>query len=94
MMKNVSESLAGRIGILNLLGLSLREIGGVKINKPFIPTEQYFNERKKDMAELEYKEICEIIYRGSMPEMHAYSDMDWQIFYGKFISWIQDLPHI
>lgn len=26
LMKNVSESLAGRIGILNLLGLSLREI--------------------------------------------------------------------
>nr|WP_304650841.1 hypothetical protein [Syntrophomonas wolfei] len=25
-MKNVSESLAGRIGIINLSGLSLREI--------------------------------------------------------------------
>ncbi len=32
MMKNVSESLAGRIGIINLLGLSLREIEGDPFN--------------------------------------------------------------
>ncbi len=84
MMKNVSESLAGRIGILNLLGLSLREINGVEFNTPFIPTEQYFRERKMDMAEPGYKEIWEIIYRGSMPEMYAYNDMDWQMFYGAY----------
>ena len=37
MMKNVSESLAGRIGILNLLGLSLREINEIEFTKPFLP---------------------------------------------------------
>ena len=31
MMKSVSESLAGRLGILNLPGLSLREINGVSL---------------------------------------------------------------
>ena len=43
LMKNVSESLAGRIGILNLLGLSLREIKEIEFNKPFIPTKEYLD---------------------------------------------------
>ena len=38
LMKNVTESLAGRAGILELLGLSLREINGETWNKPFMPT--------------------------------------------------------
>lgn len=39
MMKNVSESLAGRIGILNLMGVSLREMQGVGFDTPFLPTQ-------------------------------------------------------
>ena len=34
MMKNVSESLAGRVGIINLLGLSSNEINGL-VSEPF-----------------------------------------------------------
>ena len=37
LMQGVSESLAGRIGIINLLGLSLREIKGIEFNDPFLP---------------------------------------------------------
>ena len=47
LMKNISESLAGRVGILNLLGLSLREIKDIDFNEPFIPTEEYLNNRRK-----------------------------------------------
>lgn len=84
MMKNVSESLAGRIGILNLLGLSLREIKQVEFNKPFIPTSEYFNERRKKLAYNDYHEIWRIIHRGSMPELYANPDMDWQMFYANY----------
>lgn len=35
LMQNVSETLAGRIAILKLQGLSLREILGVKFDQPF-----------------------------------------------------------
>ena len=35
MMKNVSESLAGRIGLLTLLGFSLREMYHVDFDLPF-----------------------------------------------------------
>ena len=46
MMKNVSESLAGRLGLVTLLGFSLRETHGVGCDLPFIPTDEYFSERK------------------------------------------------
>lgn len=84
MMKNVSESLAGRLGITNLLGLSLREIKGCIFNKPFIPTEEYFSERKKELKEISYKELWEIIHRGSMPKLYSNPNMDWKIFYGSY----------
>ena len=46
LMENVTESLAGRAGILELHGLSMREIGGDSWNKPFLPTMEYLRERK------------------------------------------------
>ena len=61
-MKNVSESLAGRIGILNLLGSSLREKTGVKFNEGFIPTEDYFNKRKSDIKDISYDDVWKSIH--------------------------------
>ena len=43
LMEGVSESLAGRISIVELDGLSLREIYDVPFTKHFIPTEEYIN---------------------------------------------------
>jgi len=85
LMKNVSESLAGRIGILNLLGLSLREIHGVQINIPFIPTTEYFTARKPEITAVNYQNIWETIHRGSMPAMYAEKEeIDWQLFYSAY----------
>lgn len=83
MMKNVSESLAGRIGIINLLGLSLREIKGDDFNQSFVPVEEYFNNRKARVKSAEYKEIWEIIHKGSMPAMYS-DNLDWRMFYGAY----------
>ncbi|MCL4386603.1 MAG: ATP-binding protein [Cyanobacteria bacterium] len=83
MLKNVSESLAGRIGILNLLGLSLREIKGDDFNKCFIPTDEYFDKRRSTAKSSDYKEIWEIIHKGSMPAVYA-NDLDWQMFYAAY----------
>jgi len=85
MMKNVSESLAGRIGILHLLGFSLREINGLEFNKPFLPNDEYFNARRKDLIETPYKDIWYIIHRGSMPELVANPDFDWQSYYASYV---------
>jgi len=83
MMKNVSESLAGRIGIVNLLGLSLREINKDTFNEIFVPTEEYFAKRRMSAKQTDYKEIWEIIHKGSMPAMYA-DEFDWQIFYASY----------
>lgn len=67
LMKNVSESLAGRIGILQLMGLSMRETGSDKFNKPFIPALKYFNARGKSAKSYRPAEIWKMIHRGSFP---------------------------
>lgn len=85
MMKGVSESLSGRIGLMTLLGYSLREIKDVDFNTPFIPTDEYFAERKKSLADVDYDEIWNILHRGSMPELCENPDFDWQMFYGAYL---------
>lgn len=86
MMKNVSESLAGRIGLVTLLGFSVREMYGVDFYMPFLPTENYFEEREKKLADISYDEIWNRIHRGCMPELYENSDFDWQMFYGAYVS--------
>ena len=85
MMKNISESLAGRLGIMNLLGLSMREINEVSFNKPFMPNDEYFDERRKYKTAFDYKKVWESIHRGSMPELYANEDYDWNVFYGAYV---------
>lgn len=83
MMENVSESLAGRMGIINLLGLSLREINNDTFNEVFVPTEEYFAKRRMSAKQTDYKEIWKIIHKGSMPAMYA-DEFDWQMFYASY----------
>ena len=85
MMKGVSESLAGRIGLITLLGLSLREMNSVEFDAPFIPTEEYFSKRAKHKANIQYDEIWNTIHRGSMPELKENPDFDWQMFYSSYV---------
>lgn len=85
MMKGVSESLSGRIGLVTLLGFSLRERYGVEYTMPFLPTEQYFSLRKQHLEEIEYDSVWEMIHRGSMPELCENPDFDWQMFYGAYV---------
>ena len=85
LMKNVSESLAGRIGILNLLGLSLREINHIDFNIPFLPTNKYLEERKKYQTSISYDEIWNIIHKGSMPALYQ-EDSDFDMFYSMYVS--------
>ena len=85
MMKGVSESLSGRIGLVTLLGFSLRERYGVSSDTPFLPTDEYFDERKKQLANIPYEDVWKMIHRGSMPELCENPDFDWQMFYGAYV---------
>lgn len=85
LMKDVSESLAGRVGIINLLGLSLREIKGVDFNIPFIPTEKYLEKREEKKTKISYNEIWNIIHKGSMPALYQ-KNSDFDMFYSTYVS--------
>jgi len=85
LMENVSESLAGRLGLLTLLGLSMREKQGIEFSEPFLPTAEYFTVRKKNAREISYDEVWAIIHRGSMPELSTNENYDWQMFYGAYV---------
>ena len=82
-MKGMSESLAGRVSIMELTGLSLREINGIHFNRHFIPKEDYLREREKEM--MPYSDIWERIHMGSYPELYDV-ERDWQDFYSSYVS--------
>ena len=85
LMKNVSESLAGRAGILNLLGLSLREMRNENWNEPFLPTFDYLMRRKETKKALNILEVWKIIHRGCMPELFVEQSFNWQNFYSDYV---------
>lgn len=85
MMKGVGESLSGRLGLVTLLGFSLRERYGITDDTPFIPTEEYFAQRRKQLVNIPYASVWEMIHRGSMPELCENPDFDWRMFYGAYV---------
>lgn len=81
LMQNVSESLAGRIGILELQGLSLREKHGIQFYEPFVSDDGYVTRRAASC--IPYGDIWQDIHRGNMPEMSR-EDADWDFFYRSY----------
>lgn len=82
LMEGVSESLSGRIGIIELSGLSMREIKGDSFNRSFVPTMEYVQERSKSVKP--FDNIWEVIHRGGYPELQNL-EVDWSVFYSSYI---------
>lgn len=78
-MKNVSESLAGRVGILTLFSLSYSEIIG-KTSKPFLNENLSNSEQKRTVSE-----VFEQIYRGGMPKLIADNDLSVEDYFGSYM---------
>ena len=84
LMEGVSESLAGRVSVVELEGLSLREIYTVPFTKHFIPTENYLKEREGAIRNYREK-LWETIHRGSYPELYSNTDKEWVDFYQSYV---------
>ncbi len=84
LMKGASESLAGRVSILNLGCLSLREIHNIDFNQHFVPTESYFKKREKHLKNYQ-ENIWDIIFKGGYPELYS-SKRGWQDFYSSYVN--------
>jgi len=85
MMKNVSESLAGRVGILNLLGLSISEIDSLP-SEPFTTSSERLMSRLEKVRKIELIELYEKIFRGSFPALHRQNPPDLADFYRAYIN--------
>jgi len=84
LMQNVSESLAGRVAILNLAGFSQNEKLKTPEKPSFVPTKEYFKETAGNSPKLTLNEVYEMIFKGSYPAMNV-SDTDWEIFYSSYV---------
>lgn len=83
LMKGMSESLAGRVSITELSGLSMREIHNVKFNRHFVPTSEYMQEREKEIRP--YDKLWETIHKGFYPELYNV-EREWQEYYSSYVS--------
>lgn len=82
LMEKASESLSGRVGIIELLPLSQREIDRDAFDRPFLPTVEYIQARSKTVKEP--KNIWERIHRGGYPELQN-PEVDWGIFFASYV---------
>lgn len=85
MMDGVQESLAGRVGLLQMTPLSHSEILGV-VSTPFILDFPSLIARCKNIPAITLPEIYETIFRGGMPAMAAGKHESTNSIYSGYIS--------
>ncbi len=93
LMKDLTESLAGRVGILNLHGFSRAEIYDYKENV-FNPKNSFIINRNDDV-----NTIFDSIYRGTMPKIIGNSKISSEDYYPSYVQTyierdIRDLAYI
>ena len=86
MMKNVSESLAGRVAILNLLGFSHAEQRRQAIDlPPFLPGSQNLEERLEQATRPNLKRVYKSIWQGAFPALIAGPAKNRDLYYSAYM---------
>ena len=84
MMQNVSESLAGRVGIINLLGLSTNEINVVS-SEVFTTDSDRLMKRIEKAKKFDLNSLYFRIFKGSLPKLYADNNVDLEMYYRSYI---------
>lgn len=84
LVNNASESLAGRVGILNLYGLSNDELYGNGFGCFDTNINELIN-RKNRIKNIDAKKIYERILKGSYPHLYEIENVDIKTFYESYI---------
>ena len=76
LMQGITESLAGRVAIINLLGLSQAEIDNRSTDsKPFIPTPDWIDSARSQVSKPKLlQDVYQRIWRGSFPALWTTED--------------------
>ena len=86
MMRGISETLAGRVGIVNLLGFSLRERHRKALDvAPFLPTKDRLEARAPTAVATELGAVYRDIWLGAFPALTAGFVRDRDLFYSSFL---------
>ena len=82
-MENITESLAGRVGIIDLYPLSTREIYNVK-EDIFIPDINIL--KNKEPLKYEYlNNVFDRIFRGSYPELYKNKNISIEAYFSSYL---------
>ena len=84
LMKDVTESLAGRVAIIQMFGLSQCELANVE-NKPFIGNHEEMIERMNICKAQKLGEVYDNIHKGTMPTVCT-GKTEWGIFYSSYLN--------
>ena len=83
LMENVSESLAGRVTIVEMSPFSLREIRGLP-EIPFV-IDPSINQARSAENKIDVNELYELIVRGFYPELYDNDELDVETFYSDYV---------
>lgn len=84
LMKGVSESMSGRVGLISMEPLSLSEINGVS-ELPFVVDIKRIGDRCKNYV-IDTPKLFDYIVRGFYPELYDNSSLDASSFYADYVS--------
>jgi len=98
LMKGISETLAGRVAVVQLLGFSQRELEDDASARPFLPTPALLRSRDKSRT-LTLVSLYRNIWLGSFPALHQRSSVDRDLFYSSYVQTylqrdVRDLAHV
>ena len=85
MMELAQESLAGRVAILHMPGLSQHELYGSGENTPFTLSLEVLKGRKSTGAPVDLAGMYERIWKGSLPGYRSGKFTDRNIFYSSYL---------
>ena len=84
MMQDVTESLAGRVGVIPLLGLSSAEIDG-RHPAPFEVDAPKLTDRLRGAKPMTVTEVFERIYKGSMPRLYEVENVNRELYFESYL---------
>ncbi len=89
MMRGVTESLAGRVAIVDLLGFSQAELQGrAATSQPFLPTPEWISHARQTSAGMNGNALMEIyqrIWLGAYPRLNEQGPAARDVFYRSYI---------
>jgi len=90
LMRGITESLAGRVAIVDLLGLSQAELDGRATTvRPFVPTPQWITHARKTALKRarpkQLRGVYQQIWLGSYPRLNEQGPKARDLFYRSYI---------